>query len=171
MTARKSWAGTLSAALVSGALASLASAAALALAGKRELDDAAAPLNGPSQWVWGRHAPYRGGFSARHTLVGYAVHHLASVFWATWFERLRMGRAALPAAIATASVACVVDFRCTPRRLTPGFERRLSRGALLMVYVAFGAGLAASVLRRRKLRRRAARRCAPRARGRDSRAR
>jgi hypothetical protein len=29
-----------------------------------------------------------------------------------------------------------------PERLTPGFERRLSNRSLVMVYAAFGAGLA-----------------------------
>jgi hypothetical protein len=129
-------------ALLSGTAASIASALVLALAGRRELGDAAAPLNGPSQWIWGRHAPYRNGFSARHTLVGYAIHHLASVFWATGFERARRRRATLPAAIATSAVACVVDYRFTPQRFTPGFEKRLSRWALFATYAAFAAGLA-----------------------------
>lgn len=151
MTAhRNSWAGALRAALVSGTFASIASAAALALAGRRELGDAATPLNGPSQWIWGLHAPYRDGFSLRHTLVGYGIHHLSSIFWAAWFERARPRRHVLPAAIATAAVAFFVDFRCTPQRLTPGFEKRLSRGALFATYAAFAAGLAASELIRRR---------------------
>jgi hypothetical protein len=128
--------------LLSGTAASLASALALALAGRREVGSAATPLNGPSQWVWGRHAPYRDGFSVRHTVVGYGIHHFASVFWAALFERARRARPALPAAIATAALACVVDYRCTPQRFTPGFEKRLSRAALLATYAAFAAGLA-----------------------------
>lgn len=40
----------------------------------------ALPLNGPSQWVWGSRAPCEDGSGIRHTLVGYAIHHLASVF-------------------------------------------------------------------------------------------
>jgi hypothetical protein len=145
---RNSWAEAFSAALVSGTLASIASAAVLALAGRRELGDAAAPLNGPSQWIWGRHAPYRDGFSVRHTVVGYGIHHLSAIFWAAWFERARPQPRgyALPAAIATSSVACFVDDCCTPQRLTPGFEKRLSRRALFATYVAFALGLAASRL-------------------------
>jgi hypothetical protein len=147
---RNSWAEALSAALVSGALASLASATVLVLAGKRELDDASAPLNGPSQWIWGRHAPYRDGFSLRHTVVGYGIHHLSAIFWAAWFERAQARGYALPAAVATSSVACFVDYCCTPQRLTPGFEKRLSRPALFATYVAFALGLAASRLIRRR---------------------
>src|SRR5437868_1262070 len=109
-THRNSWAGTLGAAVLSGSFASLTSAAALALAGRRELGDAATPLNGPSQWIWGRRAPYRDGFSLRHTVVGYAIHHLSAIFWAALFERARPRRHVLPAAIATSSVACFVDY-------------------------------------------------------------
>ena len=125
--------------LRSGTAASIASALVLALAGRREVGSAATPLNGPSQWVWGRHAPYQDGFDVRHTVVGYGIHHLASLFWAAFYERTRGG---LPAAIATSAVACVVDYRCTPQRFTPGFEKRLSRLALLATYAAFAAGLA-----------------------------
>lgn len=47
--------------------------------------------------------------------------------------------------MATAAVvaagACLVDLRCTPQRLTPGFERRLTPSSLFLVYSAFGLGL------------------------------
>jgi hypothetical protein len=148
---RKSWAGTLRAALLSGGLASATSTVALAAAGKRELGDPATPLNGPSQWIWGRRAAYHDGLSLRHTALGYGIHHLASVFWALWFERMRSPRRApLGAAVATASLACVVDHACRPRRLRPGFEKRLSGSSLLLVYCAFAAGLAAAALIRRR---------------------
>jgi hypothetical protein len=39
-------------------------------------------------------------------------------------------------------VACFVDYRMTPERLTPGFEHRLSSRALLGVYACFAVGLA-----------------------------
>jgi hypothetical protein len=141
-------------ALVAGSLAAVASAAALVFAGQRELRDPAAPLNGPSQWLWGPSASLRRGFSVRHTVAGYLVHHIASIFWATLYERycsraLGTGGSAAGAA-ATAAIACVVDMKLAPGRLTPGFERRLSRAALLSVYVAFACGLAASRLSSRK---------------------
>jgi hypothetical protein len=141
-------------AVVAGSIAAVASAIALAIAGRRELRDPAAPLNGPSQWLWGRPASFRRGFSVRHTVAGYLVHHIASVFWATLYERfcshgVSKGGSAVGAA-ATAALACVVDMKLAPGRLTPGFERRLSRPALLAVYAAFACGLAASRLRSRK---------------------
>jgi hypothetical protein len=49
--------------------------------------------------------------------------------------------AAVASAATVAAVACAVDMRCTPERLTPGFERRLSKQSLLVVYAAFGIGL------------------------------
>jgi hypothetical protein len=143
--------------LVSGAAASLVSTLALALAGRRELGDPATPLNGPSQWIWGRHAKYRDGFTVRHTVVGYAVHHVASTFWVALYEWLRPGRrdpAKVPhdiaAAAAVAATAAAVDFRLTPQRLRPGFEKRLSRSALVAIYAAFALGLAARSLRPRR---------------------
>lgn len=143
--------GILTAALVAGSVASIASTLALAIAGRAELRNAVAPMNGPSQWVWGLDAPWRNRFSGRHTVVGYGIHHLASIFWALLFEKLRPRRRGyvpgeLAAAALTAAVANVVDMRLTPRRFTPGFERRLSRPALFFVYAAFGAGLAAAAL-------------------------
>jgi hypothetical protein len=51
----------------------------------------------------------------------------------------------VPAA-ATSVLACFVDYRLTPDRLTPGFEKRLSRRSLFVVYALFAAGLAAGTL-------------------------
>ena len=120
---------------------------ALAACGWRELGDPYSPLNGPSQWLFGRHAALKDGASIKHTLSGYVIHHAMSVFWALLFERYRRKRDArgidtlLPAA-ATSAIACFVDYRLTPERLTPGFERRLSRKSLALVYAAFAVGLA-----------------------------
>jgi len=137
-------------AFFSGSLASVASTVALVLCGKGEVDDSCAPLNGPSQWIWGRHAKYKDGFSIRHTVVGYAIHHIASVFWAMFYERFRRGRdarkAILPSAAATSAMAAFVDYELTPHRFRPGFEKRLSRRSLVLVYAAFGLGLAAASL-------------------------
>jgi hypothetical protein len=149
-----SWKDVAARAAVSGAVASALSAIVLAICGRLELRDAWAPLNGPSQWLFGTHAARQDGFSARYTLTGYAIHHVASVFWAHLFERLRThrSRSAGPPAIATAALACAVDLRFTPRRLTPGFERRLSPKSLALVYVAFAFGLAAGTALRERAR-------------------
>jgi hypothetical protein len=145
------WSQTIHDAWISGSVASIASTICLSLVGKAELDKSAAPINGPSQWIWGRYAPYENRFSLRYTVVGYLIHHAASVFWALLHEKLRqrMARAdtvaaAIVPAVVTTTAAYTVDFHFTPKRLTPGFEHRLSKGALLMVYGSFALGLLAA---------------------------
>src|SRR5680860_372463 len=83
------WRNTFHNSAVSGSVASIASAISLSLLGKSELNRFAALLNGPSQWIWGRHAPYVNRLSFRYTFVGYIIHHAASIFWATGYEELR----------------------------------------------------------------------------------
>jgi hypothetical protein len=143
-----SWRTAWQRALWSGSTASLLSAAVLALCGKLENDAAAGPLNGPSQWIWGERAGHRRGPTWRHTAVGYAIHHAASLGWATLHEkhvaRLAEGRAPsvrVAAAALTAIFACWADFRIARGRLQPGFEKQLSRPSLLLVYSAFALGL------------------------------
>ena len=142
--------------LGSGTLASLASAAVLAWRGRRETGSPFAAINAPAHWLWGRESLHRDGPSLRHTLTGAVVHHASSLFWAVFYEWLQSRRASRGAATvvadaaATTAVAAVVDLKLTPQRLTPGFERRLSRPSLAGVYVAFAAGLALAVLARRR---------------------
>jgi hypothetical protein len=136
-------------ALISGAVASVLSTAVLALCGQIENRRPAGPVNGPSQWIFGRWAARVREPSLRHTLTGFLVHHAMSTGWAMLHERTlgehkarqafpaRLGRAAL-----TASVANFVDFQLTPKRLRPGFETQLSRKSLFAVYAAFAIGLA-----------------------------
>jgi hypothetical protein len=138
-------------AIVTGAAASLLSAAVLVIAGYIENGRPAGPLNGPSQWIFGRRAAYARRPSLRHTLTGFLIHHATATGWAWLHEWLfgadkrqqsasqRLGRAAV-----TASVANVVDYKLTPKRLQPGFEAQLSRTALFVVYAAFAVGLAAA---------------------------
>lgn len=154
----KTWSSAILGGLVSGTVASVASTVALSLLGKAELGKSAAPVNGPSQWIWGRHALYQDDFSLRYTLIGYAIHHAASIFWAIWYEKLRQqlspaesATAALAPAVATTVAAYAVDFHFIPERLTPGFEHRLSQRSLLIVYGTFALGLAATVLFSRQL--------------------
>lgn len=135
-------------ALVAGSCASVLSACALAWAGHSEVRSAVAPLNAVSHWRWGRNALHQRGFSARHTLLGYSIHHCASIWWATIHAAAMMNRrqsqepaAVAAAALVTSAIACLVDFKCTPERLKPGFEHHLSRPKLGVIYLAFAAGL------------------------------
>jgi hypothetical protein len=143
------WSQALRRSVLSGALASLTSTLALAVCGKRETGSMFAGVNAVSHWLWGDPATRADQPSLRHTLVGYLIHHAASMFWAVLFEKTccrtldRKDAAATSTAAAAASaVACFTDYQLTPHRLRPGFEERLSRPSLLLVYVAFGAGLA-----------------------------
>lgn len=142
---RRAWA--------SGSLASLASTAALALAGACDCRSVFAPVNAVSHWIWKDRAIRQGDASLRYTITGYAIHHAASVFWALLFEGLAIKRREPPEpmevlrdAAAVSALAAVVDLRCTPERLTPGFQRRLQPAPLASVYVAFGLGLAVCAL-------------------------
>jgi hypothetical protein len=147
----------------SGAVASLLSAATLALCGYLENRAPAGPLNGPSQWIFGRRAAWRRKATLRHTLTGYLIHHASATGWALLHERVfgadkarqsfprRITRAAV-----TAGIANVVDYRLTPKRLQPGFEAQLSKRSLFVVYATFALGLAL-IASRDGLRRRNAR--------------
>jgi hypothetical protein len=148
------WREAVRAGLVTGTIASATSTAALAVCGMLENGQPAAPTNAISHWLWGDGATWVSRPTSRHTLTGYAIHHGASVFWGTLYERyLADARRSAPEIVARATfasaLACFVDYQLTPRRLRPGFEQRLSRRSLLAVYAAFGAGLAAATLWRR----------------------
>ena len=139
-------------AVLSGSLASVVSTIALLLGGKADAGKAAAPVNAISHWLWGDRAFRRREVNCRNTLLGYAIHHAMSVFWALAFEASRSWTPQRPAtrALGTATLACLVDYTITPRRFTPGFEKRLSIPSIAFVYLAFGAGLVIgeAVLRR-----------------------
>src|ERR1044072_3507961 len=135
--------------LISGAARSLLSAAVLALCGHVENRRPAGPINGPSQWLFGKQAAWKRKPSVRHTLTGFAIHHLTATGWAFLHERTfgrDKERQSLPTrlsrAATTAAVANFVDFQLTPERLQPGFNKQLSRKSLLAVYAAFAIGLA-----------------------------
>ncbi|WP_354683643.1 hypothetical protein [Cupriavidus necator] len=149
-------------AAISGTCASLLSTGMLACGGSVDCGSAFAPVNAVSHWIWGERAMHVNRPSFRHTVLGYVIHHAMSVFWAAFYEGAvarRGPHATAPALVlhglAIAGIACFVDLKCTPHRLTPGFERRLSPGMLALVYLAFGLALPlGSLLVRRATRRR-----------------
>ena len=134
--------------VLDGGLAGVLSTAMLAWRGQRELARPAAPLNAPSQWVWGDEALRANRPTLRHTATGQLIHHASSLLWAGAYGWLRDRRRrptplnAFADAAAVTALAAVVDFKLTPQRFTPGFERRLSLPGLVMVYGSFGLGLA-----------------------------
>jgi hypothetical protein len=143
--------------LLSGAAASALSTVALAALGKADAGSPFAPTNAISHWIWGEKAARRDLPSMRYTALGYLIHHLSATFWAVLFERFmgekldRLARApTLAAATATSAIACFVDYKLTPQRLQPGYEKRLSKPSLAVVYGAFALGLAAGALMSRR---------------------
>lgn len=131
----------VSRALLSGSLASIASALAGVVCSRIENRHAARPINAVAHIYDGGTPPARerGG---RNTVLGFAIHTAASVWWALFFERLgdKHRRALGPAAIA--GLAYVVDYHVVHRRLRPGFEAHLSPQSMFAVYAALAAGFA-----------------------------
>lgn len=134
--------------VVTGSLASALSAAYLLLAGQRR-GIPAAPTNAISHWIFGNRSLRQDEPSLRYTATGYLIHHVSAVFWGVIHAKLWGGREAakkpVPAiagAVVAAGVANLVDYRMTPKRLTPGFEHRLGTPEMVNVYACFAIGLA-----------------------------
>lgn len=125
--------------VLSGALAGTAAAIAVSIAGRRETRSFPAPLNATSHIVWGDAAARHDELSAKYTGTGALLHYGAAFFWAALHEALP-GRASVRAVL-TSLTAYIVDYHVVPRRLTPGFELRVSSGALATVYGALALGL------------------------------
>lgn len=142
-------------AVSAGSWASALSICALLLAGRIDTGHAAAPLNAPSHWLFGRQALRSNRVSWRHTLSGLLIHHGSSLWWGLLYSRLLHRLTAdrdarlHPAltAVGLTALAAWVDFRFVPKRLSPGFEHRLSNKSLVTVYAAFAIGLAIGAAR------------------------
>lgn len=140
--------------LVAAGLATLATTLASFVLGERECGDVAAPLNATSHILWGDKAAEQDGFSAEYTLVGAVLNAGAMAGWAAiqemvagrWVRRGSPARAVVAGA-ATSAVAYATDYHLVPERLTPGLEKRLSSGALAVMYSVLAASLALGVRR------------------------
>jgi hypothetical protein len=135
-------------ALVTGTVASLASAATLALLAQAEGKGALRPINATSHWLHGEKAARCDELDGRHTLIGFATHYASAVFWAVpfefWLARHRPSSAGtlLRDACMTSAVAAAVDYGVTPKRFTPGWELVLSKRSLVVTYGVLALGLA-----------------------------
>ena len=139
-------------ALVSGTVAALTSAAALALLAKAQGKSALQPTNSTSHWLHGDRAANVKRVDAAYTGIGFATHHASAIFWAFpfeyWLSRRppRTPAAMLRDASAMATIAAVVDYGLVPRRVTPGWELVLPKRSIAAGYVALALGLAAGAL-------------------------
>ena len=132
---------------LSGTLAAAAVTLVASLASRRATGSYASALNAASHFLWGDRAARRHSYSMKYTGIGFAANYGASVFWALFYEALGLGRRRRPAralrdGALVSGLAYVVDYHLVPRRLTPGFELRLSNRALAGVYAALAVGLA-----------------------------
>ncbi len=146
------WLRAALSALVSGAAASVASTAALAVLAKTEGKRAVQPTNSTSHWLHGEAAGHVREADFSHTAVGYATHHASAFMWAFIFERWladqprRSPSEMLRDAAVMSAIAAAVDYGLTPKRLTPGWEEVLSPQAIAASYAAFALGLAGGSL-------------------------
>lgn len=138
--------------LAGGAAASLASAAAALACSRLENGHAARPLNAITHIYDGGEPPSHDGTNGRNTVLGFAIHTAASIWWACFFERFfgpaagRSPTRAVAAGAAVAGVAYVVDYAVVGKRFRPGFERYLSGRSMFGVYTALALGFAAAAL-------------------------
>ena len=145
-------------ALITGTIASVVSAAALAAFATLENKSPVQPVNATSHWLHGDEAASVPQLDAEHTGVGYATHHASAAFWAVPFEAWQQLRPArsngelLGNAVAMSAIAALVDYGLTPRRLTPGWELVLSKRSMIGAYAALALGLTVGSLVSRKLR-------------------
>lgn len=136
----------------SAAATTATTAATMVLGATRDVS-AWAPLNAVSHILWGDEAARHTEPSATYTATGAALNGAAIVMWAAAYVGLRklMPQGSTGSALAGAGVAAaayVVDYHVVPRRLTPGFEKRLSGRSMFWIYAALAAGLAASDIAR-----------------------
>lgn len=150
------WTDTAARAALEAVCAGALSTLVLAWRGRRETGSAVAPINAVSHWLWPRSALRRNEPSLRYTGTGALTHHLAAVFWCLLYEAVvERRRRPTPAtmvgdAAAVTALAAVVDLKLVPKRLSPGFEHRISKPSLVLVYAALAAGMALGGLASRR---------------------
>jgi hypothetical protein len=158
------------ASVVSGSVASLLSALVAYLLSQRENRARFAAINAVSHWLHGPAAYGVDHASLRHTLPGLVIHHASSLLWGGLYELLLRsvsdrdavegadrptgrGRPGAADRWATAGVVTAIgaftDLRLVPPRLSPGFDHRLSKTGVALVYLGFACGLALAAESRR----------------------
>jgi hypothetical protein len=144
----KSWNDALHDAFGSGAIAAGAVSITAAICGKRESGSAIGSVNASSHAIFGPEAQHTQGPDLKHTPLGAFINAGASVFWAVLYEKAFGAAAdrgdvtkALAGGAAIAGLAYVTDYHLVPKRLTPGWEARISSDSLLLVYAALALSL------------------------------
>ncbi|HEY3331219.1 MAG TPA: hypothetical protein VGK19_14415 [Capsulimonadaceae bacterium] len=131
--------------VVTGSVLTATTTAAIAVASKRETGSMFAALNQIMHIVDGDEIDHGSAFSPRNTLFGVAVSASAMFGWAAIHEALRgccKATNPIAAAVATTTLAAVIDYAVVPPRYTPGIEKVLSKGAVVAIYGVMCASLA-----------------------------
>lgn len=139
--------------LVTAGIATAVTTAAALVVSKLETRHAAAALNATSHILWGDKAARQNALDWEHTGVGGLLNAGAMGAWAVVQELLPRSNTAWGAAAKGALVsglAYATDYYLVPKRLTPGFEKRLSSRGMLIMYGLLAAGLGFGELLSRK---------------------
>jgi hypothetical protein len=134
--------------LVAGAIVCVATLVAAAVRGRADSGSAIAPINATSHIVLGPAAGSVDVPNFKHTMLGVVINAGASVFWAAIYQWLfdrdhqrgGVGTSVLGGA-AVALLAYLVDYQLIPKRLTPGWEYRVSGRSLAMIFGAMAVSL------------------------------
>ena len=134
--------------LVSGLAGGVLSQFVSAIYGRAERGGSDLPMHAVSHIAWGDAPESHKGRHAYNFVIGAALHHGASIFWASFFEALfgsnaeRSTGSALVGGATIASAAYVTDYYVVSDRFKPGFETHLSSRGLFAIYAALGIGFA-----------------------------
>lgn len=144
--------------VITGSAAAAAAGAVVAWRGQHDSDSAIAPINATSHVAWGDEAAEVNHFTWQHTLPGVLINAGAGIWWGLVFQKLFGAQAdrhgfiaAAVGSAATAALAYTVDYHLVPKRLTPGWEMRISPPSLLMSMCGLAAGLAIGAMLSRKV--------------------
>ena len=134
--------------LISGLAGGLLSHAAAAACSAAERGRSDLAMHAVSHIAWGDEPESHQGRNPQNWTIGSALHHGASVFWATFFEALfgrdaeRSTASALVGGTTIATAAYITDYHVVSDRFKPGFEAHLSNGSLFLIYASLAVGLA-----------------------------
>ena len=135
--------------LISGAAGGLLSHIVAGAVSHAERGRSDLAMHAVSHIAWDDDPESHKGRHFHNWIIGTALHHGASIFWATFFEALfgreaeRSTGSALVGGATIATAAYVTDYHVVSDRFKPGFEAHISNRSLFLIYAALAVGLAA----------------------------
>lgn len=131
---------------VGGALASTGAALALS---RLRTGSYGPGVNCTAHWLYGNKAADVHKLDAAHSFTGIATNTAAVFFW-SWFYHKALGHQpkitrTLIATAALGPVSCLIDYKATPKRFTPGWELVFSRTDMAVIYLAMVLGMLSGV--------------------------